>query len=177
MSKHGFNVNNLIQSLRGGQIADSEIANTIWKNLFQGRLTYLLWNKGPEMAPTVGDEGGTLLVRKLPAADPTRVFVGDVVVLKDPSQEDGYLVRRLAAVEGYEMVSNDEKDEPFVLDREECWVVADNEKLKAKVCTVMVFGVPLDCDCQLHIILPAFCCYCILFYVHLADHLLLSISH
>ncbi|CAN1270462.1 Mitochondrial inner membrane protease subunit 1 [Linum perenne] len=132
MSKHGFNVNNLIQSLRGGQIADSEIANTIWKNLFQGRLTYLLWNKGPEMAPTVGDEGGTLLVRKLPAADPTRVFVGDVVVLKDPSQEDGYLVRRLAAVEGYEMVSNDEKDEPFVLDREECWVVADNEKLKAK---------------------------------------------
>ncbi|CAN0829074.1 Mitochondrial inner membrane protease subunit 1 [Linum grandiflorum] len=120
------------KSLRAGQIADTEVANTVWKNVLQGRLTYLLWNKGPEMAPTVGNEGGTLLVRKLPAADPTRVFVGDVVVLKDPSQEDKYLVRRLAAVEGYEMVSNDEKDEPFVLDTEECWVVADNEKLKAK---------------------------------------------
>ncbi|CAI0434438.1 unnamed protein product [Linum tenue] len=115
-----------------GQIADTEIADTIWKNLFQGRLTYLHWNKGAEMAPTVGDQGGTLLVRKLPAADPTRVFVGDVVVLKDPGKDDNYLVRRLAAVEGYEMVSNDEKDEPFVLDREECWVLADNEKLKAK---------------------------------------------
>ncbi|CAI0434437.1 unnamed protein product [Linum tenue] len=122
-----------------GQIADTEIADTIWKNLFQGRLTYLHWNKGAEMAPTVGDQGGTLLVRKLPAADPTRVFVGDVVVLKDPGKDDNYLVRRLAAVEGYEMVSNDEKDEPFVLDREECWVLADNEKLKAKV---VLFGNP-----------------------------------
>ncbi|MED6190357.1 hypothetical protein PIB30_105067 [Stylosanthes scabra] len=30
------------------------------------------------------------------------------------------------------MVSTDEKDEPFVLDKDQCWVKADNEKLKAK---------------------------------------------
>ncbi|KAJ7005997.1 hypothetical protein NC653_005367 [Populus alba x Populus x berolinensis] len=61
-----------------------------------------------------------------------RVFVGDVVLLKDPEKSDDFLVRRLAAIEGYEMVSADEKDDPFVLDKDECWVLADNDKLKAK---------------------------------------------
>lgn len=82
------------------------------------------------MAPTIGGKGGTLLVRKLPAVDPTRVFVGDVVLLKDPEKTDNFLVRRLAAIEGYEMASKDEKEEPFVLDKDECWVLADNETLK-----------------------------------------------
>ncbi|GFZ20291.1 peptidase S24/S26A/S26B/S26C family protein [Actinidia rufa] len=61
-----------------------------------------------------------------------RVFVGDVVVLKDPEKSKNYLVRRLAAIEGFEMVSTDEKEEPFVLDKDECWVLADNENLKPK---------------------------------------------
>lgn len=55
------------------------------------------------------------------------------MVLKNPENSDGYLVRRLAAVEGYEMVSTDEKDEPFLLEKDQCWVLADNEKLKPKV--------------------------------------------
>ena len=53
--------------------------------------------------------------------------------MKDPEKPDNYLVRRLAAIEGYEMLSTDEKDEPFVLDKDECWVLADNESLKPKV--------------------------------------------
>ncbi|KAF3643134.1 putative mitochondrial inner membrane protease subunit 2-like isoform X2 [Capsicum annuum] len=61
-----------------------------------------------------------------------KVFVGDVVVLKDPIKSDDFLVRRLAAVEGYEMVSTDEKDEPFVLVKDQCWVLADNENVKPK---------------------------------------------
>jgi hypothetical protein len=61
------------------------------------------------------------------------VFVGDIVLLKDPEKSDDLIVRRLAAVEGYEIVSTDEKDEPFVLDKDQCWVVADNQALKAKV--------------------------------------------
>lgn len=36
-------------------------------------------------------------------------------------------------MEGYEMVSTDEKEEPFVLEKDECWVVADNENVKQKV--------------------------------------------
>lgn len=62
----------------------------------------------------------------------SRVFVGDVVVLKDPNKPDDYLVRRLAAIEGYEMVSKDEEEEPFVLDTHQCWVLADNEALEPK---------------------------------------------
>ncbi|KAK4573094.1 hypothetical protein RGQ29_031177 [Quercus rubra] len=120
------------KSYKRGQITDREMGDAVWKNLFQGKLTYLHWNKGEEMAPTIGPQGGTLLVRKLPAADPTRVFVGDVVVVKDPQKSDDYLVRRLAAIEGYEMISKEEKDEPFILDKDECWVLADNENLKAK---------------------------------------------
>ncbi|CAK9162659.1 unnamed protein product [Ilex paraguariensis] len=122
----------MTQSYKRGQITDREVGDTVWKNFFQGKLTYLHWNKGEEMAPTITGQGGTLLVRKLPAADPTRVFVGDVVVLKNPENSDSHLVRRLAAIEGYEMVSADEKDEPFVLEKDQCWVLADNENLKPK---------------------------------------------
>ncbi|KAL7226412.1 hypothetical protein ACSBR1_021501 [Camellia fascicularis] len=120
------------KNYKRGQITDREVGDAIWKNLFQGKLTYLHWNKGEEMAPTIIGQGGTLLVRKLPSTDPTRVFVGDVVVVKDPENTDNYLVRRLAAIEGYEMVSTDEKDEPFVLEKDQCWVLSDNENLKPK---------------------------------------------
>ncbi|KAI7993024.1 Mitochondrial inner membrane protease subunit 1 [Camellia lanceoleosa] len=120
------------KNYKRGQITDTEVGDAIWKNLFQGKLTYLHWNKGEEMAPTIVGQGGTLLVRKLPSTDPTRVFVGDVVVVKDPVNTDNYLVRRLAAIEGYEMVSTDEKDEPFVLEKDQCWVLSDNENLKPK---------------------------------------------
>ncbi|MFQ6671088.1 hypothetical protein Gotur_035738 [Gossypium turneri] len=120
------------QSYKRGQISDRELQDAVWKNVFQGKLTYLHWSKGEAMAPTIGEQGGTLLVRKIPSADPGRVFVGDVIVMKDPDDSDNYLVRRLAATEGYEMVSKDEKDEPFVLEKDQCWVLADNEKLKPK---------------------------------------------
>ncbi|KAL4337077.1 hypothetical protein AHAS_Ahas12G0074100 [Arachis hypogaea] len=120
------------KNYKGGHITDREVGDVVWKNFFQGKLTYTHWNKGEEMAPTIAGKAATLLVRKLPNPDPTHVFVGDVVVMKDPQKPDNYLVRRLMAVEGYEMVSTDEKEEPFVLDKDQCWVVADNEKLKAK---------------------------------------------
>nr|KJB11332.1 hypothetical protein B456_001G254000 [Gossypium raimondii] len=120
------------KSYKRGLISDRELYDTVWKNVFQGKLTYLHWNKGEAMAPTIGEQASTLLVRKIPIADPTRVFLGDVIVLKDPDNSENYLVRRLAATEGYEMVSKDEKDEPFVLEKDQCWVLADNDKLKPK---------------------------------------------
>ena len=60
----------MLQSYNRGQITNREVGDLIWKNFFQGKLTYLHWNKGAEMAPTIGEQGGTLLVRKLPTADP-----------------------------------------------------------------------------------------------------------
>ncbi|KAE8660418.1 SAP-like protein BP-73-like [Hibiscus syriacus] len=61
------------------------------------------------MAPTIDEQGGTLLVRKIASADPNRIFVGDVIVMKDPDNSDNYLVRRLAATEGYEMEAKDSR--------------------------------------------------------------------
>ncbi|KAK9146382.1 hypothetical protein Sjap_006285 [Stephania japonica] len=127
-----YSISLSLKNYRIGQIADGEVGDTIWKNVFQGRLTYLHWTKGQEMTPTIGVQGGTLLVRRLPTVDPTRVFVGDLVVVKDPKNPENHLVRRLAAIEGYEMTSTNENDEPFVLEKDECWVLSDNESLKPK---------------------------------------------
>lgn len=66
------------------------------------------------------------------------MFVGDVVVLKDPEKPDDYLVRRLAAIEDYEIVSTDEKDESFVLEKDQCWVVSDNDSFKPEVCLLHI---------------------------------------
>ena len=67
------------------------------------------------------------------------VFVGDVVVVRDPEKSENRLVRRVAAIEGHEMVSKDEKDEPFVLEEDQCWVLADNDNLKPKVSLNFMF--------------------------------------
>ncbi|CAH9051259.1 unnamed protein product [Cuscuta epithymum] len=121
------------KSYIAGHITEKEASNLLVKNFFLGKLTFLQhFTKGEEMVPTMGPQGGTVLVRKIAASNPMQVFVGDVVVLKDPVNSGNFLVRRLTATEGYEMVSTDEKDEPFVIDEDECWVEADNETIKAK---------------------------------------------
>ncbi|EOA15716.1 hypothetical protein CARUB_v10006568mg, partial [Capsella rubella] len=50
----------------------------------------------------------------------------DAVVLKDPNETNKYIVRRLAAIEGSEMVSSDEKDKLFVLEKD------SNQEMKSK---------------------------------------------
>lgn len=55
-----------------------------------------------------------------------------MVLVKDP-ENSNVIVRRLAATEGYEMISSNEKEEPFVLDKDQCWVLSDNTSLKPKV--------------------------------------------
>lgn len=116
-----------------GHIADRGLYfETIWKNFVHGRLTFLHWNKGQEIQPECGAEGVTLLVRKIPAPSHMKVRVGDVVVLKDPEDSANYIVRRLAATQGYEMASTDPDDIPFVLEKDQCWVLADNKEMKLK---------------------------------------------
>ncbi|GLJ45247.1 hypothetical protein SUGI_0952350 [Cryptomeria japonica] len=129
-----------------GEITDKQVNENVFKNVFQGKLTYLHYSKGEEMAPTVSSHGGTLLVRRLPTVDPKTVFVGDVVALKDPQNPDNSIVRRLAAVEGEEMLSTDEKEEPFFLEKDQCWVISDNESLSPKdACDSRIFGpVPMS---------------------------------
>lgn len=61
----------MMQSYRQGQLPEREFFDVVWKNIFHGKLTFLHWNKGEEMAPIIGARGGTLLVRKLPFLDQT----------------------------------------------------------------------------------------------------------
>lgn len=63
------------------------------------------------------------------------------MLIKDPEKSNDYIIRRLAAIEGYEMVSTDEKDEPFVLEKDQCWVLSDNSSLKPKVCINFVLQI------------------------------------
>lgn len=121
-----------LKSHRREKLSDRELIQIIFKNLFHGKITYLHSGKGVEMSPTMAAHENTLLVRKIPIANTRYLFVGDAVVLKDPNDSDKYLVRRLAAVEGFEMVSGDAKEEPFVLEKDQCWVVAENKDIKPK---------------------------------------------
>ena len=55
---------------RRDPIAMTDVMESSFKNLFRERMTCLHWDEGEEMAPTIGTQRGTLLVRKLPLADP-----------------------------------------------------------------------------------------------------------
>uniref|UniRef100_A0A0D9W1Q6 Uncharacterized protein n=1 Tax=Leersia perrieri TaxID=77586 RepID=A0A0D9W1Q6_9ORYZ len=45
-----------------GQINSTQLTDAVWKNFFQGKLTYTHWNKGEQaMAPIVSTTGGSLL--------------------------------------------------------------------------------------------------------------------
>lgn len=52
-----------------GKLNDRELVGVVLKNLLYGRITYLHSGKGQEMAPTMGANDNTLLVRKLPVVD------------------------------------------------------------------------------------------------------------
>lgn len=54
-------------------------------------------------------------------------------MLRHPTDPSRKLVRRVAAVEGEEMLSTDDQDEPFQLEKGQCWVLCDNPSISFKV--------------------------------------------
>ncbi|MCO5612089.1 hypothetical protein L7F22_066351 [Adiantum nelumboides] len=117
------------RSYKDGQISAKEFQNRMWRNMFHERLTFLKSIKGNEMEPTFASQGETILVRKIPSPSSRSVFIGDVVLFKDPLNPEQERVRRVAAIEGDQMVSTDTKDLPFALDDGHCWVISDNESI------------------------------------------------
>lgn len=57
---------------------------------------------------------------------PNRVYINDVVVIRDPNDVRRKYVRRVVALSGEEMVSNSKDDFPFTIPPQHCWVVRDN---------------------------------------------------
>lgn len=71
----------------------------------------------------------TLVIRRLnsvPQSLFNRVHVNDVVVVQDPGDSRRKYVRRIAALEGAEMVSDLTGDTPFRIPTNHCWVLRDN---------------------------------------------------
>jgi hypothetical protein len=82
----------------------------------------------------------TLIIRRLNALPTAKlpyamlhdgVNVDDVVVIQDPNDERRKYVRRVAALEGAEMVSEDESEQPFRIPPDHCWVLRDNSAADA----------------------------------------------
>jgi hypothetical protein len=125
----------------GGALAEAIHAGL---RAFRGQLTAAITLTGAAMAPTLNaaaaaDPGGghaeRLLLRLLPRPAPRRsLFDGDVVAFRSPiagpvldGAEPPLMVRRVAALEGDEMASDDPEDAEFLVPRGHVWVLADNE--------------------------------------------------
>lgn len=57
-----------------------------------------------------------------------RVYVDDVVVIRDPNDSRRKYVRRIAAMEGAQMASVNKDDPPFRVPPRHCWVSRDNSR-------------------------------------------------
>ena len=95
---------------------------------YNKQLTTVITLTGVAMLPTLNNKAASesqanqavdsLLLRYLPRATARSVFEGDVVAFNSPlarQEQDNVLVRRIAATEGAEMVSDDYEDVPFTL--------------------------------------------------------------
>eukprot|EP00871_Galdieria_phlegrea_P004478 jgi/Galph1/5030/GphlegSOOS_G50.1 len=85
---------------------------------------------GDAMSPTINE--GVLLVRRvvirrLVSPSDKTVFIDDIVVCRDPTDEQRNYVRRVIAMSGEEMVSEDPRDISFCIPPGHCWVVRDND--------------------------------------------------
>lgn len=79
---------------------------------------------GGSSAASIAPSAAAVLLRRLPGAAAASVEVQDVVAIDVGGTT---LLRRVAATEGAEMVSDDADDEGFVLPAGHCWVTVDAE--------------------------------------------------
>lgn len=129
------------------------ISEAIAKGLhaFQKQLTAIGVITGAAMAPTlnaaaVGDPEARerFLLRRIPKPAANRnLFEGDVVAFHSPlstyvgegeinSEKQHVLVRRVASMEGDELVAGEDEDDPeetFRIPEGYCWVLADNSEM------------------------------------------------
>jgi hypothetical protein len=62
------------------------------------------------------------------------------VLVRHPRDTKQSLLRRIAALEGDEMESSDPQDEPFRIEPNSCWVLADNQDKKPSVSTNLTWS-------------------------------------
>lgn len=119
-----------------GQIMTSALDK--FKEAYKRNFTQTLYLTGASMAPQLNRKATKdtsavekLIMRVIPRASAKHVSVGDVVAFKTPQTQDSYMVRRVAALEGSELVTENLEDETLVVPDGHCWVLADNDAMRA----------------------------------------------
>jgi hypothetical protein len=112
--QQGLNITEAIQS-----------AVMKFREAYRQQLTTTMYLAGAAMSPCLNKRASAedkfaierLVVRVIPRPTPRSIMLGDVVAfhspLAQPSDEQHVMVRRVAALEGTEMVSDSSEDEAF----------------------------------------------------------------
>lgn len=126
----------------GAQLSLTESASfalSKFKEAYSKPLTTVMYMAGVAMAPSINKQAQVdkdalekLVVRLIPRPSPRTIGVGDVVAFSSPLdlKQEHLMVRRVAALEADEMVSDEAGDEAFRIPPGHCWVLADNEELQ-----------------------------------------------
>lgn len=135
-----------------GSIQESQLRNAMGSSSVMERvhkliaadldkpLSYALPLTGNAMSPLLNDgvedmhaQRDRLVIRRLSGSTQSflnRVYVNDVVVIKDPNDHRRKYVRRIAALEGAQLISK-YGDPPFRVPPKHCWVERDNDRASA----------------------------------------------
>eukprot|EP00798_Chlamydomonas_sp_ICE-L_P020781 gene20781-27605_t len=113
-----------------------------FKEVWKKEMTTTMYIAGAAMSPALNARAmeedkfavEKLVVRLIPRPTAQRIMLGDVVALRSPlgpSDDDNHvMIRRVAALEGTEMSSDNEDDKGFEIPKGHCWVLADNVNLR-----------------------------------------------
>ena len=147
---------NIVGSATESQIRNAMRNTSVMRDLItedlSKPLSYVLPLTGPAMSPLfnvaisdINAKHDRLVIRRLSGSTQSfmnRVYVDDVVVIRDPNDSRRKYVRRIAALEGAEMASR-HGDPPFRIPPRHCWVERENRQIEAPDSTS--FG-PLSLD-------------------------------
>eukprot|EP00871_Galdieria_phlegrea_P001352 jgi/Galph1/2217/GphlegSOOS_G890.1 len=121
-----------LKGLISGKLTFPEFQRNVVEELQRPAL-YTKVFTGDAMSPTInegvppGEKGEKVVIRRLVSPSDKTVFIDDIVVCRDPTDEQRNYVRRVIAMSGEEMVSEDPRDISFCIPPGHCWVVRDND--------------------------------------------------
>eukprot|EP01026_Neomeris_dumetosa_P078729 TRINITY_DN8541_c0_g1_i1.p2 TRINITY_DN8541_c0_g1~~TRINITY_DN8541_c0_g1_i1.p2 ORF type:complete len:246 (-),score=24.75 TRINITY_DN8541_c0_g1_i1:315-1052(-) len=119
-----------------------DLGNALQRSMemYTNDCTSIMLLTGQAMCPTLNQLAlrsphavSKLIVRNIPRPSTLNLAKTDIVAFQQPFTLPGQqmvLVRRIAAMEGQKMVSDDPLVQPFTIPPGHCWVLADNQNLE-----------------------------------------------
>lgn len=141
-TKFGVALEEAYAQLVSGRGAQQQSTSEVWssaiakfKETYNKELTTVMLFTGAAMVPTLNARAvkdrfaiDKLVVRLIPRPSARTVHIGDVVAFNSPLSHSGthVMVRRIAAMEHQELISDCPSDDPLVIPEGHFWVLADN---------------------------------------------------